>query len=432
MTLPRKPGPGPERMLGRFDGALLAGLLICSALVTVFLLVGRAFWLAPQTTPAPGASPLAETLTVTLTPLPTAIIAMAGTSEPSATPPVPANTPEVVPTPRVEPLDLAGLFAGMRFEVRGQGVPGQTIALYDNDLLVGTRVVDPDGSWEIALAQGLPIGEHRLVAVAIGLDGGRSEVAPVGFTVLSGPVAPALSPGAPLTIAPVMTVVASATPSLPPTSTPTVPPTKLPLTTPTVVALALTQPVEASPVPSETPAPSATPTLIPATPTGVSASPTPISPEATVPPTETLPTTIPATEAPSTATPTVALTALGLLADRAADGPVIVAHRAAFTDEYAAADAHAVANEHAFANEHAAALSDATPQPDTAAAYPGRAGRRNGRAAPGQCLHPGQSIRWRGAERARSGGLQRVGRAGRLRDAAGRGRSGIGPRPGGR
>jgi hypothetical protein len=342
VSQPRKPAPNPERTLGRFDGALLAGLLICSALVTVFLLVGRAYGLAPQAAATPPTSIPAQS--ETFTPLPTAIVAVAGTSEPTATPPVPTNTPEIVPTPRVEPLDLTGLFAGQRFTVHGQGVPGQTIALYDNDLLVGTRVVDTYGNWEIAITQGLPTGEHRLVVVAIGLDGGRSEVAPVGFTMLQagpGESLPASSPTAAdlATIAPTSNLPPTVTPTLEPSATPSLPPTKRPTEAPTTAALAVTE-VEASPAisspesPAGSPVPAVMPTAVMPSPISATAVPSatpelptlaasPTSMQPTSPPTEIASTRVPPTEAAATSlpptevqpspSPTLALTALGLL-----------------------------------------------------------------------------------------------------------------------
>lgn len=171
--------PSPVTVAGRLDSALLALLLITSGLVVIFLLAARGAGLgAVSPTPPPTAAAAALSPspgTPTLTPSPT-----------QATP-APADTLPPVPTPRVEPLALEALYAGVPFGVEGLALPGQTIAIFDNDVLLGQWTVDSSGRWRIEVPAGLPVGEHRLVVVAIGPDGRRSEAAPAGFTLIHAP-----------------------------------------------------------------------------------------------------------------------------------------------------------------------------------------------------------------------------------------------------
>jgi hypothetical protein len=167
--------PSPVTVASRLDSALLALLLITSGLVVIFLLAARGAGLgAVSPTPPPTVAAAA------LSPSP-------GT--PTLTPsPAPAGTLPPVPTPRVEPLALEALYAGVPFGVEGRALPGQTIAIFDNDVLLGQWTVDSSGRWRIEVPAGLPVGEHRLVVVAIGPDGRRSEAAPAGFTLIHAPV----------------------------------------------------------------------------------------------------------------------------------------------------------------------------------------------------------------------------------------------------
>ena len=225
----------PLHLVRRLDAVLLALLLILSALAATLLARntgGTPLIFLPSATLTPTATPTATatpTVATSATPTRTSTATATPTVTPSPTrTPTPTRTPRPtqsatpLPTPRVEPLDLSGLYAGMRFTVRGQGRPGDTIALYDNDLLVATAEVDQDGDWAI-IVPGLSVGEHTLVAVAIGPDGSASEIAPVGFVIMH---APTDTPTPSATATPTRT--ATATPTRTTTSTPSATATRTP------------------------------------------------------------------------------------------------------------------------------------------------------------------------------------------------------------
>ena len=254
---PRRPDMPFLRLVRGLDWGTLLALVILSALAALFLLIQAGIGQPPEQAEALPNLPASATSTTlpshtptpphTATPLPT------GTPTHTRTPTAtltsrpeemgageratPSRTPTPLPTPRVEPLNFTTLYAGTPFTVQGQGAPGHTIALYDNDRLLGTVRVGPHGTWAIAVP-GLAVGEHTLVVMAISPADAASDPAPVGFLIVHRPTA---TPTATSTHTP--TAIPSHTPA--PTRTHTPAPTATSTHTPTAI-------------PSHTPAPTAT------------------------------------------------------------------------------------------------------------------------------------------------------------------------------
>lgn len=206
---------GSRALVRRLDVALLWGLLALAALGGVFLMLrGGRLLLRP---PDPDATAIAgrpsvtvcasitSTLATTASPASTTTLLpdtpdtpdTPGTSGTPGTPgtPAPAASPAFSPVPtivppQVDPLDLSALYAGMPFSVSGTGAPGDTVALFDNDLLEATQIVGADGAWQITV-RGLSVGEHRLTVAAITPAGARSPTVPVGFLIVLPPAAAA-------------------------------------------------------------------------------------------------------------------------------------------------------------------------------------------------------------------------------------------------
>ena len=261
-----------RRVVRRLDALLLAGLLLTSG--AAGLLFALRFYNGGESqaeSPADAA------------PTPTASPAEVGERAPVA-PPV------------VEPLALAGTYAGAPLLLSGQAGPGDILQVYDGEELIAIAVAREDGAWEAELSGGLLEGKHALAVVAVAEDGAVSQRVPVGFAVELPPTAtltwtPSPTASATDTPAPTATLTATATP--PPTDTPTL--TSIPSATPdldaTVEALLAVRMTETAqswtdtPTVTLTPTPSATFTATP--------SPTPsTTPSATVTRTPTLTATL--------------------------------------------------------------------------------------------------------------------------------------------
>ncbi|MEP0764320.1 MAG: hypothetical protein HRF48_16430, partial [Chloroflexota bacterium] len=230
-----------RRVVRRLDALLLAGLLLTSGAAGLFFALR--FYNGGESqaeSPADAA------------PTPTASPAEVGERAPVA-PPV------------VEPLALAGTYAGAPLLLSGQAGPGDILQVYDGEELIAIAVAGEDGAWEAALSGGLLEGEHALAVVAVAEDGAVSQRVPVGFAVELPPTAtltwtPSPTASATDTPAPTATLTATATP--PPTDTPTL--TPIPSATPdldaTVEALLAVRMTETAQSWTDTPTVTLTPT----------------------------------------------------------------------------------------------------------------------------------------------------------------------------
>ncbi len=230
-----------RRVVRRLDALLLAGLLLTSG--AAGLLFALRFYNGGESqaeSPADAA------------PTPTASPAEVGERAPVA-PPV------------VEPLALAGTYAGAPLLLSGQAGPGDILQVYDGEELIAIAVAREDGAWEAELSGGLLEGKHALAVVAVAEDGAVSQRVPVGFAVELPPTAtltwtPSPTASATDTPAPTATLTATATP--PPTDTPTL--TPIPSATPdldaTVEALLAVRMTETAQSWTDTPTVTLTPT----------------------------------------------------------------------------------------------------------------------------------------------------------------------------
>ncbi len=274
-----------RRVVRRLDALLLAGLLLTSGVAG--LLFALRFYNGDESQ--------AESPTET--------------ALPSTALPAEVGGRATVAPPEVEPLALAGTYAGAPLLLRGQAAPGDILQVYDGEELVAIAVAGDDGAWEAELPGGLLQGEHALTVVAVAEDGTASQRVPVGFAMELPPTAtltwtPSPTPAATHTPTPTATLTATATPR----STDTPPPTLTPSATPdldstveALLAARLTQTAQSwtdTPTVTLTPTPSATFTATP--------SPTPtMTPSATATSTPTLTATLTPTSSPTaTSTPT--------------------------------------------------------------------------------------------------------------------------------
>lgn len=81
------------------------------------------------------------------------------------------------------PIPQDGITDDARPAVSGVGVAGDTIRLYDHDLLVGSALVDIHGNWSILPASALPEGDCVLTATATHSDGSTETSAEFRFTI---------------------------------------------------------------------------------------------------------------------------------------------------------------------------------------------------------------------------------------------------------
>ncbi len=295
---------GPSRLVYRLDLVLLVGLLIAATLVVLPLLIGHtveesgiALFHSPVPTEFPTVAPSAtwthtptatttasptvtpsNTVTASPTVTPSATLTPSATMTPSFTPsttpthtPPPTVTPEPLATPRVEPLNIVDLYAGVNVTVRGEGLPGSTIVLYDNDWRLATARASAAGTWQIVVP-GLSVGEHRLVVVAISEDARMSDAAPVGFLIVHAPTATGLADS--------MTLLSSSDTPQSAAALPSATPTALPLTATPVVtrvppSATATATVTASATSTLTQTPAPTATLTPSETPTATATPTP-------------------------------------------------------------------------------------------------------------------------------------------------------------
>jgi hypothetical protein len=216
----------------------------------------------PTLSPTATATELpSDTPTTTPTPSPTA------TNTLTPTPP-PTFTPTPWPVPVVDPLVLAETYAGEALTITGTALPGDTIQVYDRDILLATTVAGDDGRWVIDLPEGLPQGEHALSVAAIGPDGASSQRVSIGFQVGSAPtLPPTATPTSTSTVTPTKTPspTHTATPTfspVPPTSTPTLTDTPTPSPEPPTKT-----PIPPTATPTHTPSPTWTPSTTPPPPT---------------------------------------------------------------------------------------------------------------------------------------------------------------------
>lgn len=201
------------------------------------------------------------TSTATLTATATATVTATPTNIPTETPTATATiTPTPWPVPQVDPLALAGLFAGNPLVLSGAAQPGDMIQVYDQGELLASVTAAEDGSWLLVLPEGLAPGYHTLSVIAAGPGGVTSESVPVGFQVNDAPTA-TVTPTATATVTPTATYTATPTATL--TVTLTIPPSETPPPTPspTVVIMVPTDPP--SPTNTNTAIPTATATASP-------------------------------------------------------------------------------------------------------------------------------------------------------------------------
>jgi LPXTG-motif cell wall-anchored protein len=68
-------------------------------------------------------------------------------------------------------------------DIEGEGAPGATVEVTIDDEVVGTTVVDEDGTWTLELADELSCGEHTVTATQARAGLVSAASAPVNFTV---------------------------------------------------------------------------------------------------------------------------------------------------------------------------------------------------------------------------------------------------------
>lgn len=72
-------------------------------------------------------------------------------------------------------------FYDRRPVISGQGRPGQTVEIYDNDVLIGRADVGTDGMWQFQPHSDLTVGKHELVAKMAGI---ASNIMPINVIEL--------------------------------------------------------------------------------------------------------------------------------------------------------------------------------------------------------------------------------------------------------
>jgi hypothetical protein len=235
-------GDARRRLVRRLDALFFAGLLITSGLAALL------FWLEFYEGDEDD-EPVAQVSTATLTHTPAVTHAQTSTATPTATATSSKTPPPTLtltatntltatatatprPGPDVAPLALADTYAGESLVITGEAEPGDTIQVYDRNVLVAEVEAGEDGGWMVELPDGLAAGPHALSAVAVGPDGVVSAAVPIGFQIGDAPTfTPTQTPTATqtATVTPTASFTATSTATVTPTATPTATVTATPL-----------------------------------------------------------------------------------------------------------------------------------------------------------------------------------------------------------